>query len=71
MSPEENKAIFLRFIKELGKGNLGIVDEICSPDFTFRSPNFPDWPRGLDGARQLAVVGRSLFSHLQNKIDDI
>jgi hypothetical protein len=44
MSAEENKAIFLRFVNELGKGNLDIVDELCSPDFAFHSPNYPDWP---------------------------
>jgi predicted SnoaL-like aldol condensation-catalyzing enzyme len=71
MSAEENKAIFLRFVKELGKGNVGIVDEVCSPDFAFHSPNFPDWPRGLEGARRFAVVGRSMFSDAQTKIDDI
>jgi len=56
MSAEENKAIFIRFMKELGKGNLDIVDEVCSPDFAFHSPNFPDWPRGLEGARRLAEL---------------
>lgn len=71
MSAEENKAIFLRFIKELGKGNFGVVEEVCSPDFAFHSPNFPGWPRGLEGARQLAVAGRSLFADTQTKIDDI
>ena len=71
MSAEENKRIFLRFIEELGKGNLGIVDEVCSPDFAFHSPNFPDWPRGLEGARQLAVAGRSMFSDTRTTLEDI
>jgi hypothetical protein len=38
MSPEQNKAIFVRFMKELGKGNLAIIDEVCAPDFAFHSP---------------------------------
>jgi hypothetical protein len=71
MSPEENKAVLLRFIAELGKGNLDVVDEVCSPEFTFHSPNFPNWPRGLEGARTLSLAGRSLFSDAQSKIDDI
>ncbi|MGO9450384.1 MAG: ester cyclase [Candidatus Binataceae bacterium] len=71
MTAEENKAIFLRFIKELGKGNLAVIDEVCSPDFIFRSPNFPGWPRGLEGARKIAVAGQSLFSDAQTKIDDV
>lgn len=72
MSAEENKAIFLRFIEELLKGNYAIVNEVCAPDFAFHSPNFPGWPRGLEGARQLAVSGQSLFSSdTQATIDDI
>jgi hypothetical protein len=71
MSAEENKTILLRFIHELGKGNLDIVDEVCSPDFAFHSPNFPDWPRGLEGARQLAVAGRSMFSDTRTTLEDI
>jgi ketosteroid isomerase-like protein len=66
-----NKTIFLRFIKELGKGNLGIIDEVCSPDFAFHSPNFPEWPRGLEGARKLAAAGRSMFADAQTKAADI
>ena len=71
MSAEENKRIFLRFIKELGKGNLGIVDEVCAPNFAFHSPNFPGWPRGMEGARKLAAAGPSMFSEAQTTIDDI
>jgi predicted SnoaL-like aldol condensation-catalyzing enzyme len=71
MTPDQNKAIFIRFVKELGKGNLSIVDEVCSPDFTFHSPNFPDWPRGLEAAKTLADGGRTMFTDSETKIDDI
>ena len=71
MTAEENKAIFIRFMKELGKGNLAIIDEVCSSDFTFHSPNFPNWPRGLEGARSIAVLGRSLVTDSETKLDDI
>jgi hypothetical protein len=71
MSAEANKTIFLRFIKELAKGNLAIVDEVCAPNFAFHSPNFPGWPRGLEGARELAAAGPSMFSDSQTTIDDI
>ena len=49
MSAQENKAIFLRFIEELGRRNLAIVEEVCSPSFRFYSPNSPNFPRGLEG----------------------
>jgi ketosteroid isomerase-like protein len=71
MPAEENKKIFLRFIAELGKGNLGVVDEVCSPNFAFHSPNFPGWPGGLEGAKALVLAGRSMFSDARTKIDDV
>ena len=69
MSAQENKAISLRFIEELGRGNLDIVDEVCSPNFRFYSPNSPNFPRGLEGARMLA--GRGSDSNKQGRIEDI
>ena len=71
MTAEQNKAIFLRFIDELRKGNLAIVDEVCSPDFEFHSPNWPNWPRGIEGARKLATFGRQLYRDARATIDDI
>ena len=71
MSADENKRIFLRLSAELRKGNLAIVDEICSPDFAFHSPNFPGWTRGLAGARKLAEAGQSTFSEEESTPEDI
>ena len=71
MSAEENKAIFLKFIDELARGNLAVIDEVCSPNFAFHSPNWPGWPRGLEGARALATLGRKLFADVQGSIEDI
>jgi predicted ester cyclase len=71
MTAEQNKAIFLRFIDELRKGNLAIIDEVCSPDFVFHSPNWPDWPRGIEGARKLATYGGQLYRDARATIDDI
>ena len=36
-SAEENKAIVRRFLEELDKGNLDVIDELLSPDFVDRS----------------------------------
>jgi ketosteroid isomerase-like protein len=71
MSAEDNKAILLRLFSELRKGNTSVIDEVCSPHFAFHSPNFPNWPRGLAGARALATLGPSLFSDSQSTIDDV
>lgn len=71
MTAEENKSTFLRFLDELRKGNLAIIDEVCSPKFAFHSPNYPDWSRGLEGARELIRFGRSIFSDAQMTVEDI
>src|SRR5215211_4910287 len=36
-SAEENKVIVRRFLEELAKGNLDVIDELLSPDFVDRS----------------------------------
>jgi ketosteroid isomerase-like protein len=73
MTPEENKAIFLRFLEELGKGNVAIVDQVCAENFVLHSPTHRGWPRGLDGARQLAkaVVEHPEYIDGRSKMDDI
>src|SRR5712692_3263796 len=71
VSAEGNKAILLRLFSELRKGNTSALNAVCSPDFAFHSPNFPNWPRGLEGARAIATLGPSLFSDTQSSIDDV
>jgi hypothetical protein len=61
MSAEDNKATLLRLFSELRKGNTSAIDEVCSPNFAFHSPNFPNWPRGLAGARAIATLAPVLF----------
>ncbi|MBV8775521.1 MAG: ester cyclase [Deltaproteobacteria bacterium] len=68
---EQNKAIFVRFLDELRKGNLAIIDEVCSSEFAFHSPNWPNWPRGIEGARKLATYGKQLYRDAHATIDDI
>ena len=69
MSAHDNKAIFVRFVEELGRGNIGIVDEVCSPNFRFYSPNSPNFPGGIEGARML--VSRGKDSSVSARIEDI
>ena len=71
MTAEDNKARILRFVSELNKGNLGIIDEVCSPTFAFYSPSKPDWPRGLEGARKIITTAAAAISDLQSTIEDI
>jgi ketosteroid isomerase-like protein len=71
MTAEQNKATFLRFVNELNKGNLSIIDEVCAPGFAFYSPSKPDWPRGLEGARKIITTALAVIPDLQSTIDDI
>jgi len=58
-SAEDNKAILLQLFSELKEGKTSSIDEVCSPDFAFHSPNFPNWPRGLKGARKPIIWSHS------------
>ena len=73
MTAQENKTIFLQFLEELGKGNAATVNEVCSEDFVFHSPRYPGWPRGVEGARQLAaaVVEHPDYVDSHSKMDDV
>ena len=73
MTPEENKAILLRFLEDLGKGNVDIVHQVCAENFVFHSPTHPGWPGGLEGAKELAkaVVEHPDYIDRQSKIDDV
>jgi ketosteroid isomerase-like protein len=71
MSAEDNKATLLRLFPKLRKGNTSAIDEVCSPNFAFHSPNFPNWPRGLAGARAIATLAPVLFLDSQSTIDDV
>ncbi|HUA36129.1 MAG TPA: ester cyclase [Candidatus Binataceae bacterium] len=71
MTAAENLAIFKRFLRELGRGNYDVINEVCSPEFVFRSPNFPGWPRGFEGARRIAQAGSTLIGNAEHTIDDL
>ena len=54
MSAEENKALVRRFLEELVKGNLDVVDELLSPDFVDRSLMPGQGPTREDFKRSVA-----------------
>ena len=71
MSAHENKAILVRLAEEFNRGNLGIVDEIFSPNLRIISPS-PDWPPfpdGVEGARVMLSAMRE--AGVEMKIEDI
>jgi predicted ester cyclase len=46
MSTEENKALFVRLLDELNRGNLEIVDQVVAPDALMIAPHLPEPVRG-------------------------
>ena len=46
MSFEGNKALFVRLLDELNRGNLGIVDQVIAPDAVMISPHLSEPIRG-------------------------
>jgi predicted ester cyclase len=55
-SAEENKALVRRFLEELAKGNLDLIDELLSPDFVDRSLMPGQGPTREDFKRTIAEI---------------
>jgi predicted ester cyclase len=51
-SLEENKALVRRWFAETDKGNLGIIDELCAPDYVDHAPPLPGMGEGSAAVRK-------------------
>ena len=72
MSAEQNKALTARFVEELfNKGNIGIVNEISTPDFIEHEQLPPGIPSDREGVKVLTSMLRSAFPDFKATIDDI
>ncbi len=69
LSPEENIAIVKRIIDEFNRGNLDILDDVCSPDFVYHGPLNPDWDRKSIKAA-LGMMHKSI-PDMKIKLEDI
>ena len=71
---EHNKAMARRVNDELwGKGNMSIVDELCSANYIqhqLSNPNGSRIFRGPNGFKQLVREVRAALSDFRTKIDD-
>ena len=70
MSAEENKALVRRWFAETDRGNTGIVDELCAPDYVDHSPPLPDMGRGSAAVQQANAALRAAFSGTVHTIED-
>jgi steroid delta-isomerase-like uncharacterized protein len=67
---EENKAIARRFIQVWGQGDLGIIDELASPEFSVYYSSFPQTIKGSEAFKGLLGIFRSGFPDLNIDIED-
>jgi steroid delta-isomerase-like uncharacterized protein len=67
---EENKAVIHRLIEDLfNAGNLGLVDELISPDFIDHE-EFPGLSPSREGLEQSISVFRNAFPDIRITIED-
>src|SRR4051812_32024568 len=67
---EENKALTLRYWQEVAnKGNLDIIDEICTPDYVCHEVDQD--VRGPEGVRQFIFMLRTAFPDLYVTVEDV
>ena len=69
MSAEENKALVRRFLDEQARGNLGVIDELLSPDFVDRGLLPGQGPTREDFKRTMTEILEA-FSILSFTIED-
>jgi predicted ester cyclase len=71
MSTETNKETIRRFVEEVSKGNLDVLDDIVAPDFKDHQPLPPGLPSGLAGLKAFLAAQLTAFRDLKVTIDDI
>ena len=68
---EENKALVRRWIEELNKGNLAVLDEVFASNFVYHEPTSGD-VKGLAAFKRLVEVYHlEVFPDMQATIDDL
>jgi predicted ester cyclase len=70
MATEENKALVRRWFAETDRGNDGIVDELCAPDYVDHSPPLPGMGSGSAAVRQANAALRAAFPDTVHTIED-
>lgn len=71
MSAEENKALVRRFVDEVQSGgNIGAIDELCSPEFVNHSAP-PGVPSNREGVKQVTAMFRQAFPDSYFAVEDM
>lgn len=68
---EENKALMRRFYEEVfNRGNLGVLDELCAPNFLDHNP-FPGQGPGLQGIKESFAPMRAAFPDMRLTVEEM
>ena len=67
---EGNKAVVRRLFEELDKHNFKILDEVCSPDFTFHLPGY-SMPMKFEEWKRHVLSVYEAFPDFHHKIEDL
>jgi len=71
MSAEDNKALIRRFVDEVQSGgNVGLIDEICSPEFVNHSAP-PGIPADREGIKIVTAMFRRAFPDSYFTVEDM
>jgi steroid delta-isomerase-like uncharacterized protein len=72
MLKESILALARRSFDEIwNNGNLGVADELFSPDYVNHDPVSPEVPPGPEGVKQMAKMYRRAFPDLRFTIDEM
>lgn len=70
MTPDQNKALYPRFIDQVfNEGRLEMTEEVLSPAYVFRDAP-PGTPSGPEGIKKIVTLFRGAFPDLEITIED-
>jgi steroid delta-isomerase-like uncharacterized protein len=67
---EANKALVRRWLAEMDKRNLHIVDELVAVDYIDHNPPIPDLTPGREGVKQANALLLTAFPDASHTIED-
>ncbi len=71
MSENENKAATRRYFEELNRGNLAILDELCSPEILHHTTLSPQPVRGLVKVKQMVASYQMALPDLHYNLEQL
>jgi len=71
-SPERNKAVIIRLLKEVDNGNLAVIDECYAAEYVDHTPSaIRGLAPGIEGVKNAFNLFRSAFPDTQHFIEDM